>query len=84
MFLQIIDPQAFAGMSGFNTQMDAVSRQCHASRPAQTDRWVRTPGERGLAIKASSDKQGVPLYPSIMPMLLPWAEKLQVAAPEPV
>jgi hypothetical protein len=45
---------------------------------------VRTPGERGLKLKAGSGREGVALYPNIMPMLLPWAEKLQVAAPSPL
>jgi LDH2 family malate/lactate/ureidoglycolate dehydrogenase len=84
VFLQIIDPRAFAGQSAFNTQMDEVSRQCHASRPAQPDRWVRTPGERGLKLKADSASQGVALYPNIMPMLLPWAEKFKIAVPSSV
>ena len=84
VFLQIIDPRAFAGLSGFNAQMDEVSRQCHASRPAQADRWVRTPGERGLKLKADSASQGVALYPNIMPMLLPWAEKFKTTAPSPL
>jgi LDH2 family malate/lactate/ureidoglycolate dehydrogenase len=84
VFLQIIDPRAFAGLSHFQTQMDEVSRQCHASRPAQADRWVRTPGERGLKLKADSASQGVALYPNIMPMLLPWAEKFKTPAPSPL
>jgi L-lactate dehydrogenase len=84
VFLQIIDPRAFAGQSAFNTQMDEVSRQCHASRPAQPDRWVRTPGERGLKLKADSASQGVALYPNIMPMLVPWAEKFKIAVPSAV
>jgi L-lactate dehydrogenase len=42
---------------------------------------VRTPGERGLKLKADSASQGVALYPNIMPMLLPWAEKLGVQTP---
>jgi L-lactate dehydrogenase len=84
VFLQIIDPRAFSGQSAFNTQMDEISRQCHASRPAQADRWVRTPGERGLKLKAGSAKEGVALYPNIMPMLVPWAEKFKIALPSAV
>jgi L-lactate dehydrogenase len=84
VFLQIIDPRAFAGQRAFHTQMDEVSRQCHASRPAQADRWVRTPGERGLRLKTDSASQGVTLYPNIMPMLLPWAEKFKIAVPTAV
>jgi L-lactate dehydrogenase len=64
--------------------MDEIARQCHASRPAQADRWVRTPGERGLKLKADSASQGVALYPNIMPMLLPWAEKFKTTAPSPL
>ncbi len=84
VFLQIIDPRAFSGQSAFNTQMDEVSRQCHASRSAQADRWVRTPGERGLKLKAGSASEGVALYPNIMPMLVPWAEKFKIAVPSAV
>lgn len=84
VFLQIIDPRAFAGLPAFNTQMDAVSAQCHDSRPTQAGGWVRTPGERGLALKAASAAQGVALYPNIMPMLQPWADKLKVPAPQPL
>lgn len=81
VFLQIIDPRAFAGLSAYNTQVDAVAKQCHASRPAQASTWVRTPGERGLKLKASSASQGVALYPNIMPMLAPWAQKFQIHLP---
>ena len=84
VFLQIIDPRAFAALPAFNTQMDALSAQCHDSRPAQAGGWVRTPGERGLALKAASAAQGVALYPNIMPMLQPWADKLKVLAPQPL
>lgn len=84
IFLQIIDPSAFAGASSFNAQMDEVARQCHASRPVQTNSWVRTPGERGLRHKADSSVNGLALYPNIMPMLMPWAEKLKVVAPFPI
>jgi LDH2 family malate/lactate/ureidoglycolate dehydrogenase len=81
VFLQVIDPAAFAGEEAFIRQTAEVSRQCHASRPARAGTAVRTPGEKGLALAAAQGTQGVQLHPSIMPMLEPWARKLGVPMP---
>ena len=83
MFLQIIDPQAFAGLGEFTRQTGFVTEQCLASRPARTGRPVRLPGERGLQLAAAQREEGVALYPSIMPSLEPWCRKLGVAMPQP-
>ena len=83
VFVQIIDPRAFGGIDAFNRQMGAVTRQCHASRPAQPGRAVRTPGERGLELAQQQRECGLELYPSVMPALQPWAQKLGVAIPKP-
>ena len=84
VFLQVIDPQAFAGLSAFETQMDEIARRCHASRPARAGDAVRLPGERGLKLRAEAGKQGVTLYPNIMPMLQPWAERLGLPLPQAI
>ena len=84
VYLQIIDPRAFAGAEAFAHQMDAVTAQCHASKPAPGGQTVRMPGERGLQLKAQSAQNGVALYPNIMPMLTPWAAKLAVPLPQPL
>ena len=84
VFLQVIDPQAFAGLAAFENQMDEMARRCHASRPAQAGNAVRLPGERGLKLKAAARDQGVTLYPNILPMLQPWAEQFAVAMPQPL
>ena len=81
VFMQIIDPRAFGGIDEFNRQMGAVAKQCHASRPAQQGSPVRTPGERGLTLAQEQRETGVRLYPSVMPLLQPWADKLKVAMP---
>lgn len=80
VFLQVIDPEAFAGRDAFLRQMDEVARQCHASRPAQAGRPVRLPGEKGFALAEEQRAKGVALHPGIMDALKPWAEKLKVAA----
>lgn len=83
VFLQILEPAAFAGRAAFVRQMDEVARQCHASRPAQVGRAVRLPGEKGFALKARQAAEGVTLHPGIMEALQPWAGKLGVEAPRP-
>ena len=81
VFVQIIDPGAFSGAEAFARQMGEVTRRCHASRPSRAGAAVRTPGENGMAMAARQREQGVELYPSIMPMLEPWAGKLGVPLP---
>jgi LDH2 family malate/lactate/ureidoglycolate dehydrogenase len=82
VFLQILDPAAFAGAPDFVRQMDEVARQCHASRPAQPGRAVRLPGEKGHALMEQQRREGVVLHPGIMEALQPWAEKLKVRTPD--
>ena len=81
VFVQIIDPRAFAGLAAFTRQTGAVAAQCRASRPATPGTPVRTPGERGLTLSASQMEHGVALYPTIIASLAPWA--LQFGVPEP-
>jgi L-lactate dehydrogenase len=84
VFLQVIDPRAFAGLDAFTRQTGQVAQQCHASRPAQADTPVRTPGERGLNLAEQQRTHGVRLYPAIMPGLQAWAGKLGVEMPQPL
>jgi LDH2 family malate/lactate/ureidoglycolate dehydrogenase len=81
VFLQVIDPRAFAGLDEFNRQTEEVTRQCRTSKPARAGAAVRTPGEKGLALARRQREAGVELYPSIIPSLEPWAAKLGVAMP---
>ena len=83
VFLQIIDPDAFAGAGEFTRQTTELVRRCHASRPAKPGTAVRIPGERGVRLASQQREEGVELYPSIMPLLRPWAEKLGVTPPAP-
>ncbi len=84
VFLQVLDPAAFAGSEAFLRQTGAVTDQCHASRPARPGKPVRMPGERGLALAREQQQAGVQLYPAILPSLEPWAGKLGVALPLPL
>lgn len=84
VYLQIIDPAAFAGLDAFTRQTGEVARQCHASRPVDPARPVRMPGEKGWKLAQKQREQGVALHAGIMEALQPWAEKLEVSAPKPL
>lgn len=82
VFLQVIDPAAFAGLAAFEHQVGEVARQCRASKPVDAQRPVRLPGERGYQLAAAQAAAGVLLHEGILPALRPWAEKLGVALPQ--
>lgn len=78
VFLQVIDPRAFAGLAEFTRQTSHVAEACRASRVPLGAQAVRLPGERGLRLAQEQASAGVELYPSIMPALTTWAQKLGV------
>ncbi len=84
VFLQILDPRAFAGLEAFTRQTGTVAAQCRAARPATPGTPVRLPGEKGLALATRQRQSGVALYPTILPGLAAWASKLGVAVPAPL
>ncbi|MET0312653.1 MAG: Ldh family oxidoreductase [Burkholderiaceae bacterium] len=81
VFLQILDPRAFAGLDAFTRQTGRVADACRASRPAKAGEDVRTPGEKGLKRAEAQAREGLALYEAIMPALAPWGAKLGVEAP---
>jgi L-lactate dehydrogenase len=83
IFVQVLDPAAFGGLAAFRRQMDFVVGAAHASKARPGTARVRVPGEAGMARLAEQRANGVMLYPTIMPALVPWAEKLGVAVPKP-
>lgn len=81
VFVQVLDPEAFGGLAAFRRQMDHVVTACHDATPRPGVARVRMPGEAGMQRLREQRELGVALYPSIMPALAPWAEKLGVAMP---
>jgi len=81
VFVQVLDPHAFGGASAFARQMDWLVAACHDAKPRPGGPKVRLPGERGLAVLREQSAAGVALYPSIMPTLAPWGQKLGVTPP---
>ncbi len=65
VFLQIINPNSFAGKTSFIEEMSVQAKQCKASSPIDESKPVRVPGERGFALRQKQLKEGVELYPGI-------------------
>jgi LDH2 family malate/lactate/ureidoglycolate dehydrogenase len=83
VFVQVLDPEAFGGLDAFKRQMDFLVDTARSTPVRPGAEAVRLPGERGFQRYREQNANGVVLYPKIMPMLEPWAEKLGVALPSP-
>jgi LDH2 family malate/lactate/ureidoglycolate dehydrogenase len=81
VFVQVLDPDAFGGLAAFKRQMDFVAERARSATPRTGIDRVRLPGERGLQRYREQIENGVVLYPTIVPALAPWAQKLGVALP---
>jgi len=81
VFVQVLDPGHFGGLAAFERQMDWIVGACHRATPRPGGSAVRLPGERALARYRDQTAHGVALYPTIMPALETWAQKLGVALP---
>lgn len=84
VFLQMIDPAAFAGREAFDREMRILIDACHASPPAPGYDRVRVPGERAIERFRDAENNGVALFHTVLQTLAPWAERLGVALPEPM
>jgi L-lactate dehydrogenase len=84
VYLQLIDPDRFAGRAAFRRQMSAIADACRASATAPGAPPVRMPGHAALQRRARQLASGVELYPTILSALEPWARKLDVALPRPI
>jgi L-lactate dehydrogenase len=83
VFVQVIDPEAFGGLAAFRKQLDFIAGAARQAKPRRGGEAVRLPGERGLQRYRDGLERGVVLYPTILPALVPWAQKYAVATPIP-
>jgi L-lactate dehydrogenase len=58
-FLQVLDPECFAGRDAFAEQMNFLSDRCRENRPIDPGRPVRVPGDLAARGVANAQKQGV-------------------------
>jgi LDH2 family malate/lactate/ureidoglycolate dehydrogenase len=84
VFLQLIDPERFGGRAAFLRETSFLAESCRDTPTGSGRPPVRLPGQAALARRMSQIEHGVELHPTIMPSLIPWAEKLKVAIPSPM
>lgn len=80
VYLQLIDPAAFAGRDAFAAQMDFLIDRCHANPAIDPDQPVRLPGEQAARRIAEAEAEGVPLRPATRDALREAARRLGVEA----
>ena len=83
VFVQIIDPQAFAGSDALARQTQHIADACRDNPPRSGAQPVRLPGGKGLAKRHEQLESGLALNPEILPALQAWADRLVVAMPAP-
>jgi L-lactate dehydrogenase len=79
VFLQLVDPEAFAGHQAFIDQMDFMVDRCHANAPIDPARPVRLPGEQANRNVAEAVSRGVPVSNQTISSLRNWADRLGVS-----
>jgi LDH2 family malate/lactate/ureidoglycolate dehydrogenase len=79
VFLQVMDPDAFAGREQFLHQMDFIGDACRASAPVQEAGMVRLPGEQSNANIQRAQKDGIALSEATLARLTACASQLKVA-----
>lgn len=79
VFVQIIDPDRFAGRDAFLDEMQQLADDARASRPVPGGAPVRLPGERALAHRQRVDAEGLDLPAPLLEALRPFAERYGIA-----
>jgi len=83
VFLQLINPDAFAGVEALKRETNFLAQACRSSKPRAGIAAVRMPGDTALARRRVQLEKGVELYPSIMPDLTAWADRFGITPPVP-
>lgn len=81
VFLQVLDPEAFAGRSAFLQQMDFLTDRCHANAPVDPDNPVRMPGEMAQRRFRTAQEEGLELKPAVLEALDRVAKRYDLVLP---
>lgn len=81
VYLQVIDPNAFAGRDAYTRQTTWLVDQCHSNPPRPGVEKVRVPGEQAMVKKRKALERGVPVAASARAGLEKAANTWKVALP---
>ncbi|WP_134679047.1 Ldh family oxidoreductase [Paracoccus ravus] len=83
VFLQVIDPEAFAGIDAFREQSDWLANACRTNPPGPATRGaVRVPGDSASRQRRQALQQGVQVAEGVWTSLAARADGLGLALPE--
>ena len=82
VFLQILDPDSFAGLDTFTAQVEHFNTLCRNNRPAPGVEKVRLPGERSYEHMEMTRETGVPVKEEILTRLAETGRKYDIDLPE--
>ena len=83
VFVQVFEPEFFAGTASFLRQATHIAESCRAARPAPGVDAVRLPGERALQRKRAALADGVPLADDLVAQLEKTATTYGLVLPQP-
>ena len=81
IFVQVIDPDAFAGREALIAEMDHLASEARTNPPRPDTQAVRMPGDGAAARRRQALAEGVPLSARIFDALRATASDLGVTAP---
>ena len=81
VMVRATDPAAFAGLAGFNHELDWLAAACRDNPPVDPSQPVRLPGQRGLALKRDAVTNGLTLHPQVHDAIAKLAEETGIALP---
>jgi LDH2 family malate/lactate/ureidoglycolate dehydrogenase len=84
LFVQVIDPNAFAGLDAFKRETGHTADLCRAAAPRPGMPPVRVPGQKGLATRRQALEQGVPLAGRITGPLAELGAQYGLTLPQPI
>jgi LDH2 family malate/lactate/ureidoglycolate dehydrogenase len=81
IYVQVMDPEGFAGLANFTRQTEWLAEACRANPPRPGVEAVRVPGDRAMRLKRQALAEGVRLSEATVAALKTQAEALGVTAP---
>ena len=84
VFLQVLDPDFFAGRQAFAEQMNYLSERCRANRPISAERPVRVPGDQVARNIERAQQAGIAFEGAAWASIEGCAREAGVALPEPL
>ena len=78
VFVQVFEPEAFAGIAPFLRQSGWIAAACRGAEPAPGVAAVRLPGQSALERRRQALARGVPVADAVRDEVDAWASKLGV------